>query len=56
MDDQGQLCAVCKQRPASRRYAAHVREDGPIEDARVCAECYLDLIQIDKLHAASQHG
>lgn len=56
MADEGRVCVVCKQRPATRRYSAHVREDGPIENAHVCAECYLDLIQIDKLHAASQHG
>lgn len=56
MEDEDQVCAVCKQRPATRIYAAHVREDGPIEDARVCADCYRDLIQIDRLHSAAQPG
>jgi hypothetical protein len=39
-----EMCSACKTRPATRRFVAPVREDGPIAEASVCQGCYEDLI------------
>ncbi len=53
MGDVTKVCAVCKERSATHIYTAHVREDGPIEEAPVCDECYRDLVLLDRHHVHS---